>query len=80
MGHVRAHIGIQGIHHPDGEAVRNGIRLVPVGIHGAGVPALGEHAVGGYQARVLHISVSAVAIQDNLDTGIAGIKGVSVRG
>ena len=71
---------IQGIYNPDGEAVRELIRLHPVRVHGLGVPVCREHAVLHHFCGIFHIAVSTVIVKDHLHSGVARVKGVGIRG
>ena len=71
--HVGAHIGIQSVHYPKGETVRNGVRLFFIGVHGAGVPVLRKSTVGRHHAGVFHKPVGAVVVQHHLHGGIARV-------
>ena len=78
--HVGAHIGVQRIHHPDGKAVRNGVRVFAVGIHGFLVPVFREDTVRRVKGRVFHVAVGSVVVQHHLDGRIPGIQRISIGG
>ena len=77
--HIGAHIGIQGIYNPQGETVRDGDRLLFIGIHGAGIPEFRKDAVGRHHAGVFHIAVGAVVVQHHLHGRVTRIQGVCIR-
>ena len=76
-GLVRAAVGVQRVHDPQGEAVRKGL-LVVVGVHAPGVPVLREDLVVLEGLGVLDIAVGAVVEQDHLDRGIRGVQRVGI--
>ena len=76
--HVGAHIGIQGVHYPQGETVRNGIRLFFIGVHGAGIPVLRKSTVGRHHAGVFHIPIGAVVVQHHLHGGVARVQRIGI--
>ena len=76
-GLVRAAVGVQRVHDPQGKAVREGL-LVVVRVHAPGVPVLREDLFVLDGLGVLDIAVGAVVVQDDLDRGIRGVQRVGV--
>ena len=79
FNHVGAYIGVQGIYYPQGEAVRNGVRLFLIGIYGTGIPVLRKHVFRSYGTGVFHITVGAVVVQHYLHGGVTGVQRISIR-
>ena len=80
MRHMGAHIGVQRIHHPQRETVRNGIRIFAVRIDGSLVPKLRENTVLCMHGRILHIAVGTIVVEHHLDGGVSGIQRISIGG